>query len=142
MPWKNCCFELAQKESAKNAVLGRLVAYCDKKNILGWQKYSEKKILRKKNFTMFWLEKCFTMFWLEKLNQQRANNAFLGQLVAFFWQTNIIGEQKYSLKKILRKNIFYNILAWKMFYNVLAWKMIYNVLAWKMIYNVLAWKTE
>ena len=81
---------------------------------------------------MFWLEKCFTMFWLEKLNKQRPNNAFLGQLIGFFWQKNIIGEQKYSLKKNLRKKKFYNILAWKIIFTMF-WleKYFYNVLAWK-----------
>ena len=65
MPWKNCCCELAQKESAKNAVLGRLVAYFDKKIFLGDKNIRKKKIGEQNIFTMFWLEKYFTMFWLE-----------------------------------------------------------------------------
>ena len=43
MPLKNCCFKFAQKESAKNAVLGRLVAYFDKKIFLGDKNIQKKK---------------------------------------------------------------------------------------------------
>ena len=52
MPWKNCCFELAQKESAKNAVLGRLVGYFDKKIFVGDKNIHKKKFEKKKFYNV------------------------------------------------------------------------------------------
>ena len=52
MPWKNCCFELAQKESAKNAVLGRLVGYFDKKIFVGDKNIHKKKFEKKKIYNV------------------------------------------------------------------------------------------
>ena len=65
MPWKNCCFELAQKESAKNAVLGRLVGYFDKKIFVGDKNIHKKKFEKKKILQCFGLKNVLQCFGLK-----------------------------------------------------------------------------
>ena len=65
MLWKNCCFELAQNESAKNALLRRLVAYFDNKIFLGDKNIQKKQILRKKILQCFGLKNVLQCFGLK-----------------------------------------------------------------------------